>query len=162
MPMGNDELVYEFVADELAARVVKQGLWTKALADTDWDESKAKASYVRIRFAQIQDEHRGLLSDRAAAIKKFEASSTDGHGAGSGVASALASGLTDADIQFLKAPIAAVEYLRKYRWSKDELAVACARDKLKSVTSNGVLWVEDREIKKPSFLEMPSGRRILD
>lgn len=61
-PSPTDELLYEFVANELANSMVKQGLWTKALSESDWNESKAKASYVRMRIAQLREELKGDIS----------------------------------------------------------------------------------------------------
>ena len=57
-PSKIDEAVYELIAHELSSNQVKQGLWTKALADSEWNESKAKSIYVKMRHSQLIDEIR--------------------------------------------------------------------------------------------------------
>lgn len=52
-------------------------------------------------------------------------------------------GLTSAQIQHLENPILAVDYLKKYKVSKDVLAKACALNKIKSAWDEDVLWVSD-------------------
>ena len=55
-PSFIDEAAYELIAFELSSNQVKQGLWTKALADAAWDESKAKSYYVKMRHEQLIEE----------------------------------------------------------------------------------------------------------
>jgi hypothetical protein len=128
-PSASDELIYEFIANELSSGLVRQGLWTKALADASWDESIAKTNYVRMRFDQI---HENLLQENAKAtsdqaIKEME--------------------LNAEEIAYLGNPIKAYHYLKKYGRTEDELAQACGRKKLTSVMRAGVLWVSDKPFK---------------
>ena len=51
-----EEQVYEAVATELAAGVRKEGLWLKAFAEAQGDETRAKALYVRYRAQAMLDE----------------------------------------------------------------------------------------------------------
>ena len=55
-PSPTDGILYEFVAAELANSMLKQGLWTKALSDAEWNEPKAKSLYVKMRIAQLRSE----------------------------------------------------------------------------------------------------------
>ncbi len=98
-PSPTDEVLYEFVATELANSMVKQGLWTKALSDSEWDEPKAKSLYVKMRIAQLRSELVAQLSDPANEARAF--------------------GLSEEDIEYLRKPIKAVRYIEKYRVSED-------------------------------------------
>lgn len=51
-----DERFYEAVAAELAQGGMRPGLWTKALADSNLDEKRAKARYIRLRVAALKEE----------------------------------------------------------------------------------------------------------
>lgn len=52
-----EEQLYEAVVDELQAGTRRNGLWAKALANSNGDESKAKALYIAYRVQSIKDEH---------------------------------------------------------------------------------------------------------
>ncbi|MDD2609389.1 MAG: hypothetical protein PHX60_06780 [Giesbergeria sp.] len=132
-PSPTDEILYEFVAGELANSMVKQGLWTKALSDAEWNESKAKSLYVKMRIAQLRSEllahvaqQQALLSDPANEARAF--------------------GLSEEDIEYLRKPIKAIRYVEKYRVSKDKLSKAIGLGKIRGVLCGDVLWVQDREI----------------
>lgn len=132
-PSPTDEILYEFVAVELANSMLKQGLWTKALSDAEWDEKKAKSLYVKMRVAQLRSElltqvakQQALLSDPASEARAF--------------------GLSEEDIDYLRKPIKAIRYIEKYRVSKDKLSKAIGLGKIKGVLCGDVLWVQDREI----------------
>ncbi|CAI07734.1 hypothetical protein [Aromatoleum aromaticum] len=132
-PNATDEALYEFVAAELVNSAVKQGLWTKALSDSDWDEARAKALYVKMRFTQLRNElisettrQRALLSD-----PKNEAA---------------ACGLSEEEIEYLGNPIKAIRYLEKYRVSKNNLLKAISLGKIRSVICREILWVQNRKI----------------
>lgn len=132
-PSPTDEILYEFVATELSRSAVKQGLWTKALSDAEWDESRAKSLYVKMRIAQLRTElfaeiaqRRALLSDPANEARAF--------------------GLSEEDIEYLRKPIKAVRYIEKYRVSEDKLSKAIGLGKIRGVLCGEVLWVQDREI----------------
>jgi hypothetical protein len=71
-PSKIDEAAYEFIAFELANNSVKQGLWTKALADSDWDEAKAKSYYVKMRHHQLIDEINKFSKKNIMKIRKLK------------------------------------------------------------------------------------------
>ncbi len=51
-----DEKLYEQVHSELMIGQKRNGLWVKALANSDGIEEKAKALYIQYRFQSIKDE----------------------------------------------------------------------------------------------------------
>jgi|TARA_R110000787_G_scaffold13751_5_gene42861 hypothetical protein len=51
-----EEKLYEVVANELQNGVRRNGLWAKALAKSQGDESKAKALYISYRVQSLKDE----------------------------------------------------------------------------------------------------------
>jgi hypothetical protein len=131
-PSPTDEILYEFVAAELANSMLKQGLWTKALSDAEWDEPKAKSLYVKMRVTQLRSEllaqvakQQALLSDPASEARAF--------------------GLSEEDIEYLRKPIKAIRYIEKYRVSKDKLSKAIGLGKIRGVLCGDVLWVQDRD-----------------
>lgn len=135
-PSALEESVYEFIALELDSGQVKQGLWTKALADADWDELRAKAAYVKMRLAQVLKEVLEEERRHAAASDPLQIARQ----------AALEFGLTAADIELLGIPIKGIDHIRKYRLTKDELALACAKKRIPAVMHAGVLWVSDRPL----------------
>ena len=132
-PTQTDEAIYEFVAAELANSAVKQGLWTKALSDSNWDEAKAKALYVKMRFAQLHNE---LLAE----VARQQALSSDPAN------EAVAFGLSDEEVEYLEKPIKAIRYVEKYGISENSLLKAISIGKIRSVLCREVLWVQDRKI----------------
>ncbi len=54
--MRKDEPLYDQVAEDLSRGQIRRGLWTKALADTGYDEQKAKAAYIRMRVEDLRSE----------------------------------------------------------------------------------------------------------
>ena len=132
-PLGpTDELLYEFVAREIANTAPKTGLWTKALADCDWDEARAKALYVKMRVAQLKHQ----LED---AIERDQQRNADPS------MHAVACGLSQEDIEYLGTPIEAVRYVKKYGRSKEKLAKAIEQGRIRGVIFRGVLWVQDKK-----------------
>lgn len=51
-----EERLYEIVLEELQKGVRRAGLWAKALAKSEGDESKAKALYISFRAQSLKDE----------------------------------------------------------------------------------------------------------
>ena len=51
-----EETLYLQVVEELAAGHRRDGLWAKAIVNTDGDEQKAKALYIKYRVQSILDE----------------------------------------------------------------------------------------------------------
>ena len=55
-PAMNDEAFYEQVGKEIAANDLQTGIWTRAFAEADGDENRAKAIYIKRRVAQLTAE----------------------------------------------------------------------------------------------------------
>ena len=51
-----EEQLYAQAAEEVASGQIRQGLWAKAIAETDGDEAAAKARYLKIRVEIMQAE----------------------------------------------------------------------------------------------------------
>jgi hypothetical protein len=141
-PDIQDELIYEFIAAELSQQKVKQGLWTKALSDAEWNEAKAKSSYVRMRYEQIKSE----IQDKLRQLQEEKSPDRLARKA------AREAGLSQVDIDHLGTPILAITYLKKYGVSKDRLAIACTKKAIPAVMHYGILWVSDRPLEKSSWL----------
>ena len=52
----DDEKLYEIVAEEISREQRNEGLWLKAMAETEGDENKTKAKYVEFRIQSLKDE----------------------------------------------------------------------------------------------------------
>ena len=50
----NEEEIYELISEEIESNNTKKGLWTKAFSESEGDEQKAKALYIKHRFDQIK------------------------------------------------------------------------------------------------------------
>lgn len=50
----NEEEIYELISEEIESSSTKKGLWTKAFSESEGDEQKAKALYIKYRFDQIK------------------------------------------------------------------------------------------------------------
>jgi hypothetical protein len=55
-PIMNDDAFYDEVAKELEANKLIPGVWTRAFAEADGDENRAKAIYIKLRVAQLAEE----------------------------------------------------------------------------------------------------------
>jgi hypothetical protein len=133
-PSKIDEAVYELIAHELSSNQVKQGLWTKALADSEWNELKAKSIYVKMRHSQLIDEI------RESSQKKYNPAISDAR------QDAFEYGLTNEEIDYLQVPIKAIRYLEKYKKSKEQVLDAISKKKINAVMKNEMLWVTDKSI----------------
>ena len=51
-----EEALYAMAAEEVANGDVKPGLWAKAFADSEGQESRAQATYLKLRVQQMNDE----------------------------------------------------------------------------------------------------------
>ena len=51
-----EEQLYEFAAEEIAANNIRPGLWAKAIAESDGDDAKAKARYIKLRVETMKAE----------------------------------------------------------------------------------------------------------
>ena len=75
-----DEFIYEKINKEIADSDIRQGLWTKALSLTEYDENKAKAQYIKYRYKSLKKEINEEIrmekeaerqAERAAPISKY-------------------------------------------------------------------------------------------
>lgn len=57
---ANDEILYEYVLDEMDQGIQIKGLWAKALAHSDGMESKAESMYMQYRVQSIKDQFDAL------------------------------------------------------------------------------------------------------
>jgi hypothetical protein len=55
-PIMNEDAFYEQVGKEIEANNLQTGLWTRAFAEADGDENRAKAIYIKLRVAQLTAE----------------------------------------------------------------------------------------------------------
>jgi hypothetical protein len=67
----NEEKAYEQVAEEVARRDLKPGLWTKALAESVGNENIARSLYLKFRAQQLLSDHR--LAEKHKAKQEFQA-----------------------------------------------------------------------------------------
>lgn len=51
-----DEALYAVVAREIASGTLREGLWAKALAESQFDAEIAKAKYINLRVASLKQE----------------------------------------------------------------------------------------------------------
>ena len=51
-----EEKLYEQVLEELKNDIRRDGLWAKALAESDGSEERAQSIYIKLRVQSIQDE----------------------------------------------------------------------------------------------------------
>ena len=52
---ADDELLYEYVLNEMESGVIVKGLWGKALANSNGNEANAKSIYMKYRVLSIKD-----------------------------------------------------------------------------------------------------------
>lgn len=55
------ELIHALVLREMQDGIIRDGLWAQAVAESHADNAKAKAIYMRLRAASMQEETRSLL-----------------------------------------------------------------------------------------------------
>lgn len=51
-----EEKLYDIIASEIEDGIQKQGLWLKALANSNGDEKRAKGEYLSLRLQSLKDE----------------------------------------------------------------------------------------------------------
>jgi len=51
----HDEMLYEYVYDEIEQGIMIKGLWAKALAHSDGNDAKAKSIYLQYRVQSLKD-----------------------------------------------------------------------------------------------------------
>jgi hypothetical protein len=60
---GDDERYYDQVLKEIRIQGLREGLWAKALAQTNGDEQAARGRYIALRVEQL------VSADREAALE---------------------------------------------------------------------------------------------
>ena len=55
------ELMHALVLREMQDGIIRDGLWAQAMSEAGSDNPKAKAIYIRLRAASMQDETKNLL-----------------------------------------------------------------------------------------------------
>jgi hypothetical protein len=60
-----EEKLYELAAEEITANNIRPGLWAKAIPESDGDNAKAKARYIKLRVETMKAE--ADLQDYASA-----------------------------------------------------------------------------------------------
>jgi hypothetical protein len=55
------ELIHALVLREMQDGIVRDGLWAQAMAECGADATKAKAKYISLRAASMQEETKNLL-----------------------------------------------------------------------------------------------------
>ena len=68
-PDTSDTEYYSYVAQEISSGFIDDGLWTRALAETQYDERKARARYITLRVSVIMRE---VASESAAHARLAE------------------------------------------------------------------------------------------
>lgn len=121
----DDEEIYEIVGQEVESGERRTGLWTKALANSGWDENAAKARYVEYRVAQVKE---ALAAERPQKQIASEHPPDEAH-------------------EYLGIPIRADKYSRKYGLSRRRLEDAIARGRIRGYKQGETLWVEDKRVK---------------
>jgi len=128
-----EELLYEFVATELEQGSLSKGLWTKALAETSFDDARARALYIKMRVAGLEAE----LREIAPHLKQLDE-------ARSRLTRLLEQGCSQEAIDYLGNPVLAAAYTQKYGVSMDKINKAISVGKIKGCIVDGYLWLQDR------------------
>jgi hypothetical protein len=66
----NEEAFYNQVAEEIQANKLLPGLWTKAFAETNGNTEQARATYIKLRVAQIAEEYSRVELEKNNGQKK--------------------------------------------------------------------------------------------
>ena len=61
-----EEEMYQMVNAEMEQGIIRDGLWTKAIAICEGDDKKAKATYITLRVQSLRDE-----AELATAVSKM-------------------------------------------------------------------------------------------
>lgn len=132
MAAKEEELLYEFVATELEQGTLAKGLWTKALADAQFDAQKARGPYVKARVSSLRNDFRQAartLAEQRASHSRLE--------------ELLDQGCDQEAIDYLGSPILASRYAAKYRVSVDKINKAISMRRIKGIFVGKTLWVQD-------------------
>ena len=52
----NDDVLYEYVMEEMESKEPLKGLWAKAIAHSEGNNNKAKSLYIQYRVQALKDE----------------------------------------------------------------------------------------------------------
>ena len=66
----NEERLYTLIAAEIAEGSVKAGLWTKAVAQANGDETKIEPNYIKLRLQNLRDEIAVAAAEEAERLRK--------------------------------------------------------------------------------------------
>ena len=58
----DEELMYEYIADEMDLGIIRKGLYAKALANSKGDEKEANSLYLKYRLQSVKDSFKGKSS----------------------------------------------------------------------------------------------------
>lgn len=87
------EHFFEAVATELETQGVRKGLWARAFAQSDGDDSKAKALYIYLRASQLQaDQENAARAAIETEARRLEAQEETGRAERQARQAALLSG----------------------------------------------------------------------
>ena len=70
---SRDDKFYDEVARELQEKSIVAGLWTKAYAEMDGDDARARALYIKYRVAQLKETKRRRLEEERVKWEAMEA-----------------------------------------------------------------------------------------
>jgi len=68
-PDTSDTKYYSYVCQEISDGLIDSGIWTRALAETEYEEWRARARYIVLRVAYLRQEVAKQLKDQAANIE---------------------------------------------------------------------------------------------
>ena len=54
-----EELIYKHILEEMDSGVIREGLYAKAMANSNGDEAKAKSLYMKYRLQSVKDAMEG-------------------------------------------------------------------------------------------------------
>ena len=57
----SEEYLYGYVANEIANNHISPGLWAKAMVDTDGNEQKTQARYIKHRVEMLKSENAATI-----------------------------------------------------------------------------------------------------
>ena len=66
-----EEKLYQEVLRELNENIIRDGLWAKALADSDGSEEKAKSKYIKLRVQSMKDEEELIQDEKRKEDEKL-------------------------------------------------------------------------------------------
>ncbi len=69
-----EEQFYEQVVNEIANGYLRNGLWAKAIANSNGQDEKAKALYIQYRVQSLKDEYELLREENIANDQQCEKS----------------------------------------------------------------------------------------